>query len=472
MGGQDVLDRFRTGGWKSALALVAILVLAGSFRMPELGRDSIWGDEGVSWMQASAGFADMLRLTAGDNYPPLHNVVLWVTMRLAGDGEAALRLPSALAGMATILAVFALGRELGGTRAGLFAALALAVMPLEIVQSRNARMYTLFSLTATLYLWSAARQADRGSRVNAVLGGLAALAMLYAHTFGSLVFAATVAAMAVATLRARGSRRAGHALWLGGQAVALVLFSPWLFVLAGRARTLAETGFWPKPRDVAWLGETALTLLPAPVLALCGATLAAAAALAAARRDSPAAGAAVVAAAAAGACLLAWLVSIAILPVLVDRYFIFLTPAVLALTGAALAAPRLPRLAPILAGLALTLSTAPQAREAFADPGIHRDYRAAAFRQAQYSFPGETVSVFPGFTVPAFLYYGGGGVSPPRILASSIPGPDSGRIWYVVTSDDPGSLDVLKNLNAKAGRELEHSFAFHRLWLHSFVDAQ
>ena len=472
MGRRNVLDSFRAGGWKTALALAFILVLAGFFRLPELGRDSVWGDEGVSWMQASAGFADMLRQTAGDNYPPLHNILLWVTMRLAGAGEAALRLPSALAGMATILAVFALGRELGGTRAGLFAALALAVMPLEIVQSRNARMYTLFSLTATLYLWSAARQAGRGSRINAVLGGLAALAMLYAHTFGILVFAATSAAMAAATARARGSRRAAHALWLGWQAAALVLFAPWLLVLAGRARTLAETGFWPKPRDVAWLGETALTLLPAPALALCGATLAVAAALAVARRDPPATEALVVAAGTAGACLLAWLVSIAVLPVLVDRYFIFVTPAVLALTGAALATPSLPRIAPILAGLALALSSAPQAWKAFAEPGIHRDYRAAAFRQAQYSFPGETVSVFPGFTVGAFLYYGGGGASPPRVLAGIVPGPDSGRVWYVVPNNRPGWLDALKNANAKAGREPEYSFAFHELWLHSFVDAQ
>jgi uncharacterized membrane protein len=58
---------------------------------------------------------------------------------LFGDSGAALRLPAALFGVASLGAVYALGREVVGRREGLLAALALAFSYQHVWFSQNAR---------------------------------------------------------------------------------------------------------------------------------------------------------------------------------------------------------------------------------------------------------------------------------------------------------------------------------------------
>ena len=70
---------------------------------------------------------------------------------MLGTGEVALRLPSALAGIATVPVAWAIGRELAGRRAAAIACAALvAVNPLFVWYSQEARAYGLFVFTAAL----------------------------------------------------------------------------------------------------------------------------------------------------------------------------------------------------------------------------------------------------------------------------------------------------------------------------------
>lgn len=143
---------------RTTLAVLALIVaIAAGFRFWALGANSVWVDEGASWFQSSGTFLEVFSRTAQDNYPPLHNLFLWLQIGLFGDGEASLRFPSAVFATLEIPAVFMLGRAMAGSRAGLMAAALLALSPVHLYQAHNARMYTLFSLTVTLWLWSALR---------------------------------------------------------------------------------------------------------------------------------------------------------------------------------------------------------------------------------------------------------------------------------------------------------------------------
>jgi hypothetical protein len=62
----------------------------------------------------------------------------------------ALRLPSALAGIATVPVAWMIGRELAGRRAAVLAAALVAVNPLFVWYSQEARAYALFVLTAAV----------------------------------------------------------------------------------------------------------------------------------------------------------------------------------------------------------------------------------------------------------------------------------------------------------------------------------
>ena len=68
----------------------------------------------------SMPFGQMLAdMRTTDVHPPLHHAVLWVTVRLFGTSEVAVRLPSLLAGVALVPVMFWVGRTLYDRRTGL-----------------------------------------------------------------------------------------------------------------------------------------------------------------------------------------------------------------------------------------------------------------------------------------------------------------------------------------------------------------
>ena len=73
-------------------------------------------------------------------------MLAWADSRVLGTGEIALRLPSALAGIATVPVAWAIGRELAGRRAAIVCAALVAVNPLFVWYSQEARAYELFVL--------------------------------------------------------------------------------------------------------------------------------------------------------------------------------------------------------------------------------------------------------------------------------------------------------------------------------------
>ena len=72
---------------------------------------------------------------------------------LGSFNEFSARLPAALIGTLTIIAVFYIGRRWYSTSAGLIAALLTSLTPLEIFLSRQVRFYTAFQLLYILFLF-------------------------------------------------------------------------------------------------------------------------------------------------------------------------------------------------------------------------------------------------------------------------------------------------------------------------------
>ena len=119
-----------------------------------------------------------------ENTPPLWYVLEWAITRVLGTGAVALRLLSALAGVATVPVAWAIGRELSGTRAALAAAAFTAVNPLFVWYSQEARAYSLFVLFAALAMLCFLRAERAPTPVNmaafAVSGSLALLTHYFA----------------------------------------------------------------------------------------------------------------------------------------------------------------------------------------------------------------------------------------------------------------------------------------------------
>jgi Dolichyl-phosphate-mannose-protein mannosyltransferase len=152
--------------------------------------------------------------------PPLFFAVAWLFQEL-GDPFVWLRLPSLLAGVATVPAVYVLGLLTVGRRAALVGTGLFALSPLAIFYATEARAYALMTLLvvlSTIALLKAIETNDR--RWWAALAVLDAGAM-YAHYTAAFVLAA----------------QAGWALWtqrelrrplLLAHGAAALLYAPWL----------------------------------------------------------------------------------------------------------------------------------------------------------------------------------------------------------------------------------------------------
>jgi mannosyltransferase len=143
-------------------------------------------DEAASWGQAKDSLADLIKRTAHDNYPPLHNLALFAIIKLFGDSEWCLRLPSVIFGVANIVVLYWLGAMTVGRAAGLIGAVLLALSPFHLWYSQEARTYSLLALCATLYAATCFHYLRAPSLPRSAWVSLAGLALVYAHPYGAL----------------------------------------------------------------------------------------------------------------------------------------------------------------------------------------------------------------------------------------------------------------------------------------------
>jgi mannosyltransferase len=193
----------RLGSW---WPLAALIVLAAALRLATLDLQSFWYDEAFTPVHVlHSGLGATLRAVVHhENTPPLWYLIAWADARLFGDGAVALRLPSALAGVLTVPVVWAAAQQLAGRRAALFAAAIVAVNPLFVWYSQEARAYGLFVLTSALAMLCFVRALDEPTRGRLAVFALAGALALLTHYFAVFL----LVPMALWLLRDRAHRRA------------------------------------------------------------------------------------------------------------------------------------------------------------------------------------------------------------------------------------------------------------------------
>ncbi|MFI4993282.1 MAG: glycosyltransferase family 39 protein [Solirubrobacterales bacterium] len=141
------------GAW---WALAGLVVLAAALRFSTLGLQSLWYDEAFTPVHTlhPSLTATLSAVAHTENSPPLWYLLEWAVSRVFGTGAIALRSLSALAGVASVPVAWAIGRELEGPSTRRVTAIAagafVAVNPLFVWYSQEARVYALFVLTAAL----------------------------------------------------------------------------------------------------------------------------------------------------------------------------------------------------------------------------------------------------------------------------------------------------------------------------------
>ncbi len=244
---------------------VACLAVAFALRCYRLSAQSLWYDEGVSWYLTTMSLPKLTAWTANDIQPPLYYYVLWGWVRLAGDSEYSLRFPSVVFAVLSLPFFWLIARRLQGKLAA-WLSLAIAVIsPLYVYYSQEARMYTLLTWLGLFGSWlllrlldvlEAGGPADQGRRQARLLAAayaLVAAAMLYTHYFALFLLLAHGLYVLYRWLAA--GRPGWRILWLV-PAVIILLFLPWLPFLVTRYGI--DTSYWPGSLKLAEVGRNLL----------------------------------------------------------------------------------------------------------------------------------------------------------------------------------------------------------------------
>ncbi|MDQ2940500.1 MAG: glycosyltransferase family 39 protein, partial [Actinomycetota bacterium] len=219
------------------------LIAAGvAIRFATLGLQSYHHDEVITAGRVLPGsFGHMLHeVHRSESTPPLYYSLAWVWSKYFGFSEVGLRSLSALCGAITIPVAFLVGRELAGRRAGLLTMAIVALNPMLIWYSQEARAYALMVLLCAISLLFFLRFRRTGSSMDVALWWASSALALTSHYFAAFPIAIEAAWLLVEHRRRR-------AVWvaIGGVAAAGLALAPLAIHQAN-------------PNHIDWIGHLAV----------------------------------------------------------------------------------------------------------------------------------------------------------------------------------------------------------------------
>ncbi len=206
------------------IALGCAVVLGFACRVYKVGVGGIGIDESIATV-----FSADPRLLLQSVRPPVYYLFLAAWRWVFSDALIALRLPSVLAGVASILLIAGVATKLSGRRTGIIAAFVLACLPLHIHLSRQADVsaLSLMLMLAAIYCLIRMSEKDSSQMSAAILAGLNVIGIFTCYTYLLAIIAQVMAL--VFTRKSRLILRRDIAVGLAAPLAALMPASPLLY---------------------------------------------------------------------------------------------------------------------------------------------------------------------------------------------------------------------------------------------------
>lgn len=231
-----------------------LVAIAGLLRLPTLGSESLWYDETFTAWIAKLPLDRLWVAVRGDVHPPLWYLVEWVTVRLFGSSETALRLPAALFGILAVLLIWQIALHLNlSPRTALVAGLLAATLPGILYYGQEARMYSLLEFGVCLALLEGLRKKWGGYIVGCLIA-------MYAQNLGVVYVGVLTLGMVwrwwrvdmiglpprelIHFIKHFGLARRIVAADVFPLALPFLLWLPWLMVGVIPQMQVMSTGFW------------------------------------------------------------------------------------------------------------------------------------------------------------------------------------------------------------------------------------
>jgi mannosyltransferase len=223
-----------------------VCVMLSALSLANMSRWSIWFDEAFSAYIARFNFAEIAHFTALDVHPPLYYWLLHGWVNMFGSNEMGLRSMSLFWAVVAVVGLFILlQRMFRSSRWALAAATCVALSPVLIRFSHEARMYTLVLAIVVWATYCVMRMHESRQNRWWVVYGVLLAAGMYTHYFVALAW------LAHWTWRWREVRtgrlqKFWTRPWIYAHMVAIALFACWI-PTAFVQFTSIQHGFWIPP---------------------------------------------------------------------------------------------------------------------------------------------------------------------------------------------------------------------------------
>ncbi|MFY9854657.1 MAG: glycosyltransferase family 39 protein [Terracidiphilus sp.] len=254
---QSVRDRMFTAVYALALAL-SIWVWFIAVRAP------LWVDETATYWQIKAGFWGIWPRQFLTLSSPEYGYVLWLSAKLFGTSEIALRTPSILAMLGAAYLLYRAARELFSRDCAILAAIIFCLDPIVVFAAIDVRPYAFAALAtnATIFILFLLRR--NGTNWLAALFGLSAACIIWFHFLFVVFLPALVLCFFVLKI---GDRKTAWRQFSVALAVFALAFLPVIPLMMSALHNVHSHVSEPAPT----LGRLAWTLAPGWLLpCLCG----------------------------------------------------------------------------------------------------------------------------------------------------------------------------------------------------------
>ena len=250
-----ISEFFRSRPRTDYIFVAIALALFAGLALWNIAKPSIWFDEAFSAYIIQFNFLDIARYTATDVHPPFFYWLLKIWAGVFGHTELGLRSMSVFFGIIAAIFGYLFVKRKFGRRAALVGLVILALSPLFIRYSQEARMYTLAAALVMSATYVMSRALETGNRKLWIVYGVLVSLGMWTHYFTALAWIAHWVWRFV-VIKQTGAKRKllfkkfFDRNWLTAYIIAVGLYLPWIPAMVIQLVVVQTGGFWIIPVGV------------------------------------------------------------------------------------------------------------------------------------------------------------------------------------------------------------------------------
>lgn len=168
---------------KSDLPFLLLFGLAALYYLYHLGFDDLWSDEIYTLTMIEGPIWELPAKLRNDLHPPLYYAGLKLFSAVAGKSAFSLRLFSVMALLLTLLLGYYAGQRVFGKKGAFYFCLMMIALPMPVIFSHQARMYTWAAFAVTGLFVYALRYLQTGTRRDLLFLFVFTLMAMYMHYY-------------------------------------------------------------------------------------------------------------------------------------------------------------------------------------------------------------------------------------------------------------------------------------------------